>query len=110
LATSCIDVSDGLSSDLGHLAKESGVGFVIDAASLPGNAPLGKALHGGEQYELLFTAKLADREQVARLAHDLRLELTRIGSVEGVAGELALRSEGRTEPLVPAGWNHFGVR
>ncbi|HEX3279584.1 MAG TPA: thiamine-phosphate kinase, partial [Pyrinomonadaceae bacterium] len=69
LATAMIDISDGLSSDLNHLCKESNVGAVIDAARLPIDQvvteicgrraldPLMLALHGGEDFELLFTVK-----------------------------------------------------
>ena len=58
LATSAIDLSDGLSTDLAHLCEESGLAAEIDAESLPvdARATLEQALHGGEDYELLFTA------------------------------------------------------
>ena len=58
LATAAIDVSDGLSTDLAHLCDESGLAAEIDAAALPvdARATLEQALHGGEDYELLFTA------------------------------------------------------
>jgi thiamine-monophosphate kinase len=58
LATSAIDLSDGLSTDLAHLCEESGLAAEINAESLPvdARATLEQALHGGEDYELLFTA------------------------------------------------------
>ena len=58
LATAAIDVSDGLSTDLAHLCEESGLAAEIDAEALPvdARATLEQALHGGEDYELLFTA------------------------------------------------------
>jgi thiamine-monophosphate kinase len=58
LATAAIDLSDGLSTDLAHLCEESGLAAEIEAQSLPvdARATLEQALHGGEDYELLFTA------------------------------------------------------
>ena len=65
LASAMIDTSDGLSTDLAHICEESGVGAELDAALIP-RAKVGKpaheveldlALHGGEDYELLFTAR-----------------------------------------------------
>jgi len=64
IATACIDVSDGLSTDLAHLCAESKCGALIEATALPVHAlaaprrdALQLALHGGEDYELLFTAR-----------------------------------------------------
>ena len=58
LATACLDLSDGLSTDLGHLCRESSVGAEVMVGSLPvrTGATLRQALDGGEDYELLFTA------------------------------------------------------
>ena len=58
LATAAIDLSDGLSTDLAHLCEESRLSAEIDAEALPvdARATLEQALHGGEDYELLFTA------------------------------------------------------
>ena len=57
LATAAIDLSDGLSTDLAHLCEESGLAAEIEAESVPvdARATLEQALHGGEDYELLFT-------------------------------------------------------
>jgi thiamine-monophosphate kinase len=58
-ATAMIDVSDGLVADLGHIADESGVGFVLDEIPVAPGATLEQALTGGEDYELVFTAPVA---------------------------------------------------
>ena len=74
-----LDLSDGLSSDLAHLCEESGVAAEADAAALPlfPGATLEQALHGGEDYELLFTAPAAARlpRQIAGVG------ITRIGRI-----------------------------
>ncbi len=107
LASAMIDTSDGLSIDLGHICDESGVGAVIYSESLPrlpGPKGLQFALHGGEDYELLFTA--APRAKVPELIAGVHV--TRIGEV--VSGD-AIRvadAQGRSRQLQPQGWQHFG--
>jgi thiamine-monophosphate kinase len=95
LATSAIDVSDGLLGDLGHVLRRSGVGaaVVLDALPLsPYLAPrlrdlqLDCILAGGDDYELLFTAPPARRAQVQQLGDGLGLLLTRIGRIEAEPG------------------------
>ena len=110
VATAAIDVSDGLSTDLQHLCDESGLGAVVDAASLPLH-PLLKglpqeqalrlALHGGEDYELLFTAPSNAQvpTQIGGVA------VTRIGFMKRANG-IVLRDGGDERPLVPRGWEH----
>lgn len=102
IATACIDVSDGLSTDLQHLCDESGVGASITQAALP-HADLHSALsrhaalHGGEDYELLFTARPATR--VPRSIAGVTL--TCIGVMTKGSGMLL---DGK--PLKSAGWEH----
>ena len=102
LASSCIDVSDGLSSDLNHLCEESGVGAEIVAEAIPvhGLATLGQALHGGEDYELLFTSSL----QVPRAIDGVGV--TRIGTVTKRRG-MRLVVGGKKVELEVGGWEHF---
>ncbi len=107
-ATAGIDVSDGLSVDLLHLCEESGVGAEVDGAALPlgAGATLEDALHGGDDYELLFTAG-AEARVPARLGG---VALHRIGRmVRKRKGrpvmELLLGQERRA--LEPRGWEHF---
>ncbi len=120
LATACIDISDGLSTDLRHLCEESNLTAEIDARAIPihpmahlaeaaGWTPsaLDLALHGGEDYELLFTAPAQTKIP---------------SSIAGVAihsiGKMSIRRKGaplvtlsgQSDPsraLSPKGWEHF---
>lgn len=116
LATAMIDLSDGLSSDLAHLCRESGVGAFVDASLLPCDPliegaqeksfdALALALHGGEDYELLFTAR---PRKAARLPRRLGgVALTEIGEVVAASEGIKLLRNGRAEPLRPSGYEHF---
>jgi thiamine-monophosphate kinase len=116
LAAACIDLSDGLSTDLAHLCAESGVSAEVDEAALPLHplaAKLGRAralaavLHGGEDYELLFTAPAAVKmpRSIAGVA------ITRIGRMvrrrRGVATMTLVHADGSRAVLEPGGWQHF---
>jgi thiamine-monophosphate kinase len=117
LATAMIDLSDGLSSDLTHLCRESGVGAHIEASRIPVDPLLDRvrvrppdslslALNGGEDYELLFTVR--PRERLARLPEEVGgVPATYIGDVTNRAGEVALTVGTRTRALQPAGFQHF---
>lgn len=107
-ATAAIDISDGLSTDLAHLCEESGVSVELDARSIPiaAGATLEDALHGGEDYELLFTAPAT-----ARLPRTIAgIPLTQVGRITrrraGKPQITLITVKGRT-PLKPAGWEHF---
>lgn len=117
LATSMIDLSDGLSSDLNRLCAASHVGALIDSASLPVDErvtelcgrraldPLQLALHGGEDFELLFTVKPAD---VARLPKRVdAVEIKRIGEITDASTGVKVSEGARTWELKPGGWVHF---
>ncbi len=106
-ATAAIDVSDGLSSDLRRLCDESGVGAVVEAARLPTNHSLEDALHGGEQYELLFAVPPPLEARVDLIEHQLKLDLTRIGRFENAGAGVWLERDGRGETLEAKGWDHF---
>ena len=100
-AAAAMDLSDGLSADLRRLCLESGVAAVIDRPLpvFPG-ASLDQALHGGEDYELLFTVGSRTRVPEAFEA----IPLTRIGAVtKGPAGAVTFFGA----PLAPRGYDHF---
>ncbi len=108
LASAALDLSDGLSSDLAHLCEESGVAAEVDAAALPIHpaATLAQALHGGEDYELLFTAPAS-----ARLPRTIAgVAVTRIGRIAKPRPgqpDLTLLTPQGPQPLKPRGWEHF---
>ncbi|MBI2083430.1 MAG: thiamine-phosphate kinase [Deltaproteobacteria bacterium] len=77
IATACIDVSDGLLGDLGHILEESRVGAVIEANRIPGKSPLKLRCSGGEDYELLFT--VPPRVKVPKKIHGVPATL--IGTI-----------------------------
>ncbi len=109
LATAMIDVSDGLSTDLEHICQESHVGAEIEAEAIP-RAQIGPekkrvalelALHGGDDYELLFTSAASIPAKIAGVP------VTRIGRTLRSAGMRLLNADGKRQPLQAAGWEHF---
>jgi len=119
LATAAMDISDGLSTDLGRLCRESGTGAEIFTADLPvrrvtrkaarllGMTDLEAALHGGEEYELLFTARPAVAGRIQDLARRMKVPVTRIGTVLAGHRIRQVGGDGRRSPLTPGGWQHF---
>lgn len=116
LASAMIDLSDGLSSDLKHLCTESAVGAQIDSALIPIDKhvvelcgrraldPLQLALHGGEDFELLFTVR---PELVGRLPRRVDgVPVTRVGEIT-FEGDVTIAEGSRVWPLKPGGWQHF---
>lgn len=108
LASAMIDISDGLSTDLEHLCEESRVGAQIEESVIPraiqGNqnlVPLDMALHGGEDYELLFTSS---RKVPGRIAG---VDVTCIGRIMQPRGMRIRTGDGRLQKLQVRGWEHF---
>jgi thiamine-monophosphate kinase len=109
VASAMIDLSDGLSTDLEHICEESHVGAEIEAEAIPrAQVGLGKkrvalelALHGGEDYELLFTSAVAVPSVVAGV------RVTRIGRTTQSAGMRLVGADGKVRPLEAGGWEHF---
>ena len=117
LATSMIDLSDGLSSDLNRLCAASDTGAMIDSSKLPIDTrvvelcgrraldPLQLALHGGEDFELLFTVKRGDLSRLPRRVDGV--EITRIGEITGGFEGVKISEGARIWDLNPGGWKHF---
>ena len=108
LAAAAIDLSDGLSTDLAHLCAESGVGALIHQDLMPvaEGASLDQALHGGEDYELLFAA----RPSIPMPRSLGGVPITRIGEVtrrKVSQPPVLIATAGKVEPLDPRGWEHF---
>lgn len=109
LATSMIDLSDGLSVDLAHICQESGVFALIHASQIPvaEGADLNLALHGGEDYELLFTT----RKQAKIPGKIGSVRVTEIGVIKNLRNYSSaiqiLGQNGKTSALPQHGWEHF---
>ncbi|MGA7157291.1 MAG: thiamine-phosphate kinase [Acidobacteriaceae bacterium] len=115
LATSAIDISDGLSTDLAHLCTASHVAAELDldqlpvhplAAALDDRAQFAAVLHGGEDYELLFTASSSTKipRSIAGIP------ITRIGRIlkpQRSRPQMTIRSDSETYELQPRGWEHL---
>jgi thiamine-monophosphate kinase len=108
LATAAIDLSDGLSTDLAHLCEESGVAAEVDASALPihSAATQAQAVHGGEDYELLFTALPSAR--VPRSIASVPVAcIGRILRPRQARPFVTLITAHGLRPLAPQGWEHF---
>ena len=113
LASAMIDVSDGLAVDLAHLCEESGVGAELNLAAIPisselrrtSGRPLDLALHGGEDFELLFAVRPRNLSRLRRLAK--RFKLTEIGRFAPGWKIWAVGMDGIRRPLAIRGYEHF---
>jgi thiamine-monophosphate kinase len=112
-----IDLSDGLSTDLNHLARESRVGAIICAEKIP-TTPLSSklssllpasllhySLNGGEDYELLFSVPARDQKKVPRELDGI--PITEIGHLTGGKPGCWISTGGKQQPLPPSGYDHF---
>jgi len=117
LASAMIDISDGLSSDLAHLCRESNVGALLQSAPIPIDKdvsklcgrraldPLALALHGGEDFELLFTVRPDDVTRLPKRVDGVAV--FRIGEVTDEPGAIRIAEKNRVWNLQPQGFQHF---
>jgi thiamine-monophosphate kinase len=118
IAHACVDVSDGLLADLGHICARSGVAARVEMAALPASAALERLFaaaqlcefqaSGGDDYELCFTAPAEARERIGSLAETLGLRFTRIGVILAGQGVQAVDSQGERWQPPRQGYDHFG--
>ena len=111
-----MDLSDGLSSDLNRICHQSGVGALIDAASIPISEdarleadPLGSAINEGEDFELLFTVGTEPWDKL-RTVWDDPVPITKIGTITDTGRLQILMPNGRTTNLEPHGYEHLERR
>jgi thiamine-monophosphate kinase len=117
LATSAIDISDGLLADLTHICRLSGVGATVDVNAVPvssigakhigTDAGRNAILAGGDDYELCFTAHPNSRDSIVDLTEVLGVPITRIGQVKRGKGVSLLGADGKPVKIDGRGYDHF---
>ena len=117
IANACIDISNGLLADLGHVCAGSGVGARVEIAALPSSDALRTTFEaercrllqagGGDDYELCFTAPASAHEAVRKAASAAATAVSCIGRIEEGAGVTARLADGGAWLAAPSGWRHF---
>jgi thiamine-monophosphate kinase len=119
-ASAAMDLSDGLSGDLRHLCRQSQVGALIHSGQIPMSkhmqsyakrvsaTPLQWSLHGGEDYELLFTIPSKGAQEIEKKAKTCRIPITQIGIIQPKRFGIRIEYHDRTQHLLPQGsYEHF---
>ena len=117
LATSALDLSDGLAGDLRHILRASHVGAILDLDRIPMSALLQSAcaqtdawqlaLGGGDDYELCFTIAPEHEHALAHLAHQINLPLTQVGVIVAGEPDIAWQYQHTPYSFPVQGWDHF---
>jgi len=114
---SMIDISDGLASEVGHIAKASKLGAVIYESEIPlspkakqvgkilNKNPLAWSLYGGEEYELLFTIPKSKIDKLIELSK--KIKLTLVGEMKKETGVYLVKENGKKEKIKKGGFRHF---
>ena len=111
-----LDISDGLAGDIKHILAASGVGATLDADALPAGPMLARqpqvlrrrfTAAGGDDYELCFAARRADREAVLAAADASDTLVTRVGTIDAEPGLRFVDGSGAPLDLQVGGWDHF---
>jgi thiamine-monophosphate kinase len=118
IASSAIDLSDGLLGDLGHILQRSAVGATVELAALPRSTVLAAQpqgvqqlclLSGGDDYELLFTAEPARHQQVLDAARRAGVRASRIGRIDAEPGLRMVGPDGRPVAVEARAFDHFAA-
>ncbi|MEW6590752.1 MAG: thiamine-phosphate kinase [Pseudomonadota bacterium] len=119
IATSAIDISDGLLGDLGHILERSKIGAVVEFAALPTHPVAQNYQHeavardcvlaGGDDYELCFTAPAGSTDAVLAAAATAGVAVTRIGRITDAPGLTVVDADGRPLPIERTGYDHFAA-
>jgi thiamine-monophosphate kinase len=118
IASAAIDVSDGIAQDLGHICEASGVGAVLHAERVPRSPAFCRvlgpaadlALHGGEDYEILFTVPPRQVRKLEQSRTKLGCRITRVGEIVPGRRVRIIKDGGAAAELANRGYDHFHIR
>jgi thiamine-monophosphate kinase len=117
VASSCIDISDGLTADLGHILQQSNLGAMLYADQLPVSSSYQEIfdlaggwhlpLNAGDDYELCFTVSESNLQRLETVISSFEVPITCIGAVGSNAGLHLLMPDGLIQTIEPRGYDHF---
>lgn len=118
LASSCLDISDGLLADCGHICEQSGVGATLFRDKIPLSEAASRVLQdspqfwssvfgGGEDYELCFTVPADRQAEIMQLARETGVPVAHVGTVTSGTKPMILDQDGQAIDIQHAGWKHF---
>ena len=105
-ANSCIDISDGLLADLGHICTASKVGAKLELKDIPYVGKLEEAMTWGDDYELCFTTAAVNRDKIHNIAKTFRMDISEIGEITSDK-EVKVYKNGSLVTFDKRGYNHF---